>query len=257
MQYTIAGVIAPAALAALCALASPPDDAEALPARVRRLVVHVLGGPSYPDPRRRFVFFTPTETQARWKPRFGAHWIVWTDGSLWPRHPGRGEAAFWRSPADRTATRAERQRLAREAGPVFGHVHGGNSATVGIELAHSGRSGDAFPDAQVRTLSWLLRTLLDMSGGRLGAADVVGHKDLDSRPAYARLDCERPGCPVFVDGQGRPFRRRVDPPEALFASLAREGLRIPRRPDGDAELRRAEAMGPGVPRTVAFQSARP
>ena len=31
----------------------------------------------------------------------------------------------------------------REAGPVYGHVHGGNSATVGIELAHSGRSGDA------------------------------------------------------------------------------------------------------------------
>lgn len=250
-------MIAPAALAALCALAAPPDHAEALPARVRRLVVHVLGGPSYRDPRRRFVFFTPAETQARWKPRFGAHWIVWTDGTLWPRHPGRGEPASWRPAPDRAATRAERQRLAREAAPVYGHVHGGNSASVGIELAHSGRSGDVFPDAQVDTLAWLLRALLDMSGGRLSGGDVVGHKDLDPRPAYVRPDCERPGCPVFVDGEGRPFRRRVDPPESLFARLARKGLRIPRRPDGDAELRRAEAMSPGVPRAMTLRAAHP
>jgi hypothetical protein len=250
-------VSAPAALAVLCVLVPAPDRAEALPARVRRLVVHVLGGPSYPDPQRRFVFFTPAQTQARWKPRFGAHWIVWTDGTLWPRHAAGGEAPSWRPASDRVATAEERRRLAREAAPVYGHVHGGNSATVGIEVAHSGRSGDGFPDAQVRTLAWLLRTLLGMSTSRLSAADVVGHKDLDRRPAYVRPQCERAGCPVFVDEQGRPFRRRVDPPESLFARLEKEGLRIPRRPDGDAELRRAEAMGPGVPRTVTLRAASP
>jgi hypothetical protein len=130
-------------------------------------------------------------------------------------------------------------------------VYGANSRTLGIELSHSGRSTDPFPDLQVRSLARLLRMLLAMSGGRLTAADIVGHKDMDRRPAYVLPSCERPGCPVFVDEAGRPFRRRVDPPEALFVRLKEEGLDVPRPPDGDAALRRAEAIPPGTRPRVA------
>ena len=58
---------------------TPPTvafSAPALPARVNQVVLHVLGGPSYARPDRRFVFFPPLATQALWNPRFGAHWIV-------------------------------------------------------------------------------------------------------------------------------------------------------------------------------------
>ena len=243
-------MIAPAAAAALWLETGTPDTPAALPARVRRIVVHVLGGPSYGDPRRRFVFFTPPQTHALWKPRFGAHWIVWTDGTLWPRRTEPGERPYREPRTDRPADARERLRLAREAAPVYAHVFNANSHTLGIELAHSGRSRDAFPDEQVRTLAWLLRALLDMSGGRLREDAVVGHKDLDRRPAYVRPSCEQPGCPAFADADGRPYRRRVDPPEALFTQLAREGLRIPRPPDGDRELIRAEAIGAGIPDVV-------
>jgi hypothetical protein len=246
-------MIAPVAMAALC-VAPPSAPPATLPVRVRQLVIHALGGPSYPEPRRRFVFFSPPQTQALWKPRFGAHWIVWTDGSLWPRHPPPGQPPSWTPDPSRAATREDRQRVAREAEPVYSHVRGSNRHSVGIELAHSGRSRDGYEDTQARALAWLLRTLLEMSEGRLTAADVVGHKDLDRRPAYVRPTCEQPGCPAFADHDGRPFRRRVDPPESVFARLAREGLRVPRPPDGDAELLRTEAMGTGVPRTVRSPS---
>lgn len=216
-----------------------------LPPRVARIVVHVLGGPAYDRPERRFRFFDPPQTQARWKPRFGAHWIVWTDGSLWPRHAAPGEARSWAPDTTRPASEPERRRIAAEAGPVYSHVHGHNADSVGIELAHSGRAEDPFPAAQVRSLAWLLRALLDLSEGRLTAKDIYGHKDVDHRPAYVRGTCERPGCPYFVDDEGRPLRRRVDPPESLFAALAREGLAIPRPREGDADLRRAEAIAPG------------
>jgi hypothetical protein len=237
---------APALIAlALSALATPPAGAqESLPPRVRRIVLHVLGGPMYSRPELRFAFRTPPETLARWAPQFGAHWIVGTDGTLWPRHARQGEPRSRRLPPDDAA--AERQRLAREAAPAYAHVFGHNSETVGVELAHSGRSGDDFPGAQARGLAWLLRALLEMSEGRLTTADIVGHKDLDRRPAYADDSCEHAGCPVFVDEAGRPFRRRVDPPEALFARLRLEALDIPRRPDGEAELLRAEAIPAGV-----------
>src|SRR5205814_10343541 len=118
--------------------------------------------------------------------------------------------------------------LAEESEPAYEHVYEGNSHSVGIELAHSGRHDDPFRDPQVDTLAWLLRTLLDMSEGRLHPSDIVGHKDLDPRPAYLSERCARPGCPVYVDAAGRPYRRRVDPPESLFARLAARGLRIPR-----------------------------
>lgn len=216
-----------------------------LPPRIQRIVVHVLGGPAYDRPERRFRFFDPPETQSRWKPRFGAHWIVWTDGSLWPRHSPPGGPRSWPPDTSRPADEADRRRIAAEAAPVYAHLHNGNSDSVGIELAHSGRADDPFPAAQVRSLAWLLRSLLDLSGGRLTVADVYGHKDLDRRPAYVRASCERPGCPYFVDAQGRPLRRRVDPPESLFAALAREGLAVPRPQDGDADLRRAATIPPG------------
>ena len=231
----------------VCAWAAPPAEAgEALPRRVREIVIHVPGGPSYTNPARRFRFFDPKATQALWKPRFGAHWIVWTDGSLWPRHPAAGEPDSWRPPVDRPADDTWRRRLAAEADPVYGHLHNANSHSLGIEVAHSGRSGDPFPTAQVKTLAWLLRTLLDMSGGRLSTAQVHGHKDLDRRPAYVQERCARPGCAVFVDGNGRAFRRRVDPPEGLFAALRAEGLEVPRPRDGDADLIRAEAIPEGA-----------
>src|SRR2546428_699557 len=170
----------------------------------------------------------PPQTQSRWKVRFGAHWIVWTDGSLWPRHSPPSGPRSWMPDTARPADETDRRRVAAEAAPVYAHLHNGNSDSVGIELAHSGRAGDPFPAAQVRSLAWLLRSLLDLSGGRLTAADIHGHKDLDRRPAYVRASCERPGCPYFVDGQGRALRRRVDPPESLFAALSREGIAVPR-----------------------------
>lgn len=213
--------------------------------RVRRIVLHVLGSPAYDRPERRFRFFEPPQTQSHWKPGFGAHWIVWTDGSLWPRHPPRGGPRSWVPDTTRPAGEPERRRVAAEAAPVYSHLHNGNSDSVGIELAHSGRAEDPFPPAQVRSVAWLLRTMFELSGGRLTAADVYGHKDLDHRPAYLGGACQRPGCPYFVDDAGRPLRRRVDPPESLFAALAREGLVIRRPKDGDADLRRAEALPPG------------
>lgn len=218
------------------------DDA-VLPARVGRIVLHALGGPSYHESERRFVFYEPARTQRMWKASFGAHWIVWTDGTLWPRHVPPGTSPYWTPDVGRTAVAAERARLAREARPVYSHLYRGNSSSVGIEIAHSGRRDQPFPPAQARSAAWLVRTLLEMSEGRLDARSVFGHKDLDRRPAYVHGRCERPGCLVFVDDAGRPYRRRVDPPEALFETLAREGLVIPRPVDADAELIRAEGVG--------------
>lgn len=230
---------------ALWPLAAVAGEAESgLPVRVKRIVLHTLGGPFYRDPARRFVFYPPPETFSLWRrPAFGAHWIVWTDGSLWPRHAATGEPTHSFPPVDRPADLAWRRRLAREATPVYSHVQDRNSDTVGIEVAHSGRSDGPFSDAQVKTLAWLVRALLEMSGGRLSVAQVVGHKDLDDRPAYTGEGCQRDGCPFYVDDAGRPYRRRVDPPEGLFAALARQGLLVPREATaGDRELLRGEAI---------------
>jgi hypothetical protein len=243
------GALVVAALTA--AGAQPAEAAPRLPARVRRIVLHVLGGPAYDQPARRWSFETPERTLAEWRPRFGTHWIVWTDGSLWPRAASAGARGYF--PPAEPADAAWQARIAREAAPVFSHLHLGNSDSVGIELAHSGRAADSFPVVQVRSLAWLLRTLLGLSGGRLSAASIVGHKDRDRRPAYARGACERGGCPVFVDTTGWPYRRRVDPPESLFAALAAEGLAVPRPPGPlDSDLRRAEAVPAGtLPRTAS------
>lgn len=224
-----------------------PDPRPALPSRVERIVLHVLGGPDYARPDRRFLFLTPQETMKLWRyARFGAHWIVWTDGTLWPRHVAKGPP-FW-SLAPGRASAADRRRIAREAAPTYGHVVGFNDDSVGIEVAHSGRSDVPFPRRQVAALARLLETLLEMSTGRLGAADIVGHKDLDPRPAYLDDACSDGPCgPVYVDDRGTPYRRRVDPPESLFTDLRRAGLDIP-RPAGDldADLRRAEIMPRGT-----------
>jgi hypothetical protein len=232
------GVVLWAALAA----AGPGKDADHLPRRIRRIVLHVPGNPAYENPERRWVFRTPAQTHRLWRPRFGTHWIVWTDGSIWPRHaPSPDQARYW-PPAGREGDL--RRRLAREAAPVYSHLHHGNSSSIGIEVAHSGRADNAFPEPQVRSVAWLIRTLLAMSGGRVRLADVYGHKDLDRRAAYVSARCTRAGCPVFTDAAGHAYRRRVDPPEGLFAALAREGLAIPRSGrEDDRELRRAEALG--------------
>jgi hypothetical protein len=246
---------APAMIACLLLDGSVPasrlPDA-ALPARVRRIVLHVLGGPFYGRPSMRWVFLPPPATQARWKPAFGSHWIVWTDGSLWPRHPRPGEPPSVLPPVDGPADRSWARRLAAEAVLPLAHVAGGNRGSIGIEVAHSGRSEDPFPPPQVRTLAWLLRTLLSLSRERLTPASVVGHKELDRRPAYVSASCERAGCPVYVDEEGRPFRRRVDPPEALFEALRAFGLEIPRAGrEGDEHLRRAEAIPAGATPRIA------
>jgi N-acetyl-anhydromuramyl-L-alanine amidase AmpD len=142
--------------------------------------------------------------------------------------------------------------LARDAAPVYAHLHLGNSRSIGIEVAHSGRSADSFPEDQARSVAWLLGTLLEMSGKRLKASDVYGHKDLDRRPAYVSPHCERPACPVFTDADGRAYRRRVDPPGGLFAALVREGLVLPRAGrEDDRELHRAEALGASRARVKA------
>jgi hypothetical protein len=233
----------PLLLIILAAGVRPAETCTVLPARVKRIVLHVPGGPAYDRPERRWLFFEPLRTQALWKPAFGTHWIVWTDGTLWPRHPRPTEPSSYAPPLAERLGSETRCRLAAEAAPVYGQLHDGNGSSVGIEVSHSGRSTDPFPAAQIRSLAWLLRSLVEMSEGRLTLACIVGHKDLDRRPAYVSSRCERPGCAVFVDAEGRPFRRRVDPPEALFHALAAEGLLIPREAAlGDGELLRAEAL---------------
>jgi hypothetical protein len=223
-----------------------------LPPRVERIVLHTLGGPFYGQPEMRWVFFTPSETFARWKrPSFGAHWIVWTDGTIWPRHPAFAASPCYGPPKGLALTRDLAERLVREAAPVYSHVAGHNSRTVGIEASHSGRAIDPFPEPQVRSVAWLVRALLELSQGRLTPRDVVGHKDLDRQPAYVGDRCPAAACLAYVDGEGRPYRRRVDPPEALFAALRPFGVEVPRDPVlGDAELQRALAIAPNeVPRT--------
>jgi hypothetical protein len=213
-----------------------------LPGRVQRIVLHVLGSPTYDRPDRRFGFRDPSATYRMWKPTFGAHWIIWVDGTIWPRHVAPGAPRSFSPPADEREGEEWQRLLSRQAAPVYSHVFMRNSASVGIEVAHSGRSAEAFPAVQIRSLAWLLRTLLAASGGRLTEDAIVGHKDLDSRPAFVSPTCIRPRCEVFVDDQGRPFRWRVDPPESLFRALAEQGLEIPRPADGDADLERAELL---------------
>ena len=240
-----------AVLFTLAAARPVPAQAPVLPPRIRRIVLHTLGGPFYGRPDKRWTFLTPVETLGLWRrATFGAHWIVWTDGSIWPRHPRAGEAASFVAPAGPLSP-AMAGRLLREAAPVYSHVEGHNSTTVGIEVSHSGRSREAFPAAQTRALAWLVSALLELSQGRLKSRDVVGHKDLDPRPAFVGDRCSGAHCLAYVDEAGRPFRRRVDPPEGLFAALAHEGLEIPRqRSEGDAELLRSEGIpADRVPRT--------
>jgi hypothetical protein len=244
--------MATAVVSALLTLAGPPaSEAPVLPPRVRRIVLHTLGGPFYGQPDMRWTFLSPAQTLLRWKrASFGAHWIVAADGSIWPRHPAPGEGPSFQPPGPPLSP-AVGAKLVRQATPVYSHVADRNSRSVGIELAHSGRSGDPFPPAQIRSAAWLVAALLELSRGRLGLRDVVGHKDLDRDPAYVGDRCRKGKCLVYVDAAGRPFRRRVDPPESLFEALAREGLHVPRASsEGDAELARAEAIPKDeVPRT--------
>lgn len=234
------------AVLALTAVGAGPPEPPSLPPRVRRIVLHVLGSPTYDRPDRRHVFRPPAETFAGWKSTFGAQWIVWTDGTLWPRRVPPGEPPALTPPRDAAETAAWRARVLRDAVPVYSHLHLGNTASLGVEVAHSGRSGDPFPDAQLDTLALLLRTLLEASQGRLSEASIVGHKDLDRRPAFVSARCTRRGCQVFVDERGQPYRRRVDPPEGLFAGLARRGLAVPRPAGADDDLHRAERLSPGA-----------
>lgn len=248
--------MAPATILAAPALvlaqaAAAPVPLPSLPPRVRRIVLHTLGGPFYGRADKRWTFLSPRETFALWKPSFGAHWIVWIDGSVWPRHPRAGEPPSFLPEPGSSLTPALASKLVREAAAVYSHVASRNTASVGIELAHSGRSDDPFPEAQARSTTWLVTSLLELSRGRLGARDVVGHKDLDRAPAFVGDRCRRAACSAYLDAAGKPFRRRVDPPEGLFVALAREGLRVPRQAsEGDAELRRAELISKDeVPRT--------
>jgi hypothetical protein len=230
-----------AAFVAATAGAVPPP---ALPARIDKIVLHTLGGPFYGRPEMRFVFLSPEATMALWeRPGFGAHWIVTPDGQVWPRHPENGEPPSWGPPADLRLTDPWRARLVREAAPVYVHASGVNRESVGIELAHSGRSDASFPPAQIRSVAFLVRSLLEMSGGRLTEACVIGHKDVDTRPAYVVDDCRGTACAYYVDESGLAYRRRVDPPEGLFVALTGFGLVIPRAAGKDDELRRAERLG--------------
>ena len=226
--------------------AGAAESTPPFPKRVRRIAVHVTGSPTYDRPDRRFIFYDPPATQRLWKSRFGAHWIVWTDGTIWPRHPSPREAPSFVAPADGSTGTEWQERLSRQAEPVYANVYMRNSSLVGIEVAHSGRSTDPFPPPQIAALVWMLRTMFAASRGRLAAAAVFGHKDLDARPAFVDPGCTASGCKVFVDAQGRPFRWRVDPPESLFAALARSGLDIARPADADADLLRAERLAAGV-----------
>src|SRR5207249_1343690 len=152
-------------------------------------------------PERRFRCFEPPQTQARWKPRFGAHWIVWTDGSLWPRHVQAGAARSWTPAVDRPADEAEKRRVAAEAAPVYSHLHDGNSNSVGIELAHSGR---ATPEGQQVQLDRVEGLAAHEGVGRVGGQKqppVLG-KSIDLE--RARLGVDEPRVThrrPSVDGQ--------------------------------------------------------
>ena len=100
-------------------------------------------------------------------------------------------------------------------------------------------------------MAWLVSSLLELSRGRLSGRDIVGHKDLDPRPAFVGDRCRDGHCLAYVDGAGHPYRRRVDPPEGLFVALTRQGLEIPReKSEGDKELLRSESIpADAVPRT--------
>ncbi len=244
-------LLAPVIAVGLVADSAPAGQRPAvapLPQRIERIVLHTPGGPDYGRPEHRFRFVSPSETMRLWSPHFGAHWIVWTDGGLWPRHPEPRTSSSWSPDLMRPASSAERRRIAREAAPVYGHVIGHNADTVGIEVAHPGRTDAPFSEPQLRSVVWLLRTLMDMSAGRIQPADILGHKDLDSRPAYVDDACDGPRCAYYADASGEPYRRRVDPPESLFRALAAEGLAIPRpaAAEADRDLMRAEAMPAGT-----------
>jgi hypothetical protein len=239
---------------ALAPAATAPAPLPSLPPRIKRIVLHTLGGPFYSRVDMRWTYLPPRETFARWKSSFGAHWIVERDGAIWPRRPPAGEPPSFRPEPGSSLTPTQAVKLVREAAPVYSHVARRNSASVGIELAHSGRSDDPFPEAQVRSTAWLVASLLELSRGRLSARDVVGHKDLDRSPAFVGDRCAAGDCVVYMDGAGKPYRRRVDPPESLFAALARQGLEIPRdSTEGDLELRRAEL----IPRDQVPRTGRP
>src|SRR5262245_52661116 len=87
-------------LASMPGRAVASDAGSRFPSRVRRIVLHVLGSPTYDSPERRFIFRDPLATHLLWRSTFGAHWIVWTDGSLWPRHVPAGEPRSFLPPPD-------------------------------------------------------------------------------------------------------------------------------------------------------------
>src|SRR4029453_19234086 len=121
----------PLSVARALAAASPAGSTGTLPARIARIVLHVPGGPTYERPERAFLFYTPQQTHALWRARrFGTQWILWTDGSLWPQHPARGEAPSARLPVEAPADDAWRGKLARQAAPVYWHVYGQNDDSV-------------------------------------------------------------------------------------------------------------------------------
>ena len=230
-----------------------------LPPRVDRIVLHTLGGPFYGQPDMRWVFFSPAETLRRWsRPTFGAHWIVATDGAIWPRHTAAGDARrrsalpVGSSGASGRGAARRRHRLPPRARGRSGLLPRG-----GRQLAHGGHRARALGPAR--------RPVPEGAGPRPGLArvvappdvrrpprarDVLGHKDLDRKPAYVGDRCRGAACAAYADPEGRPYRRRVDPPEALFQALAREGLtgaaRVERRRPRAGESRgHPEGRGSG------------
>ena len=200
----------------------PRRVAATLPQRVTRVVLHTPGGPDYGKPERRFRFLSPRQTQALWSSRFGAQWILWTDGSLWPRHPrDAGQPVL----ASRRVAGRERR------GPATHSGRGGSGLRPRRRLQRRQRRHRGRPFRPQR------RAVPGRAGARAGVA--AAHHVRDVRAAVwvrnagrwaTRISMRAPRtwttaattnpCPYYVDESGEAYRRRVDPPESLFVALA-------------------------------------
>ena len=167
-----------------------------------------------PSPRRRSSLLQPAR---RWPSRRGLVGAARPRGGAGPAPTSGGptktrSGSRWRTPA--AATILSRTRRSRRW--RGSSVRSWSSPTAG----------------SVRPRWWATRT---STGGRPTSRTLA-----------------RSGCPFYADDAGRPYRRRVDPPEGLFVALEAHGLVVPRHGrEDDQELGRAESIpADRVPRLI-------
>lgn len=143
------------------------------------IVLHATGGPTC-DPKTGKHVFSPAGTLDSnielfvKDPEVGTHFIIGRKGEL------------------RTST---------EEGKIANHVSGQdyNQRSIGIEMVNRGDGNDSFPEAQVKTVTELVKRLVIMYG--VPKAGIKTHAELDSR----HFKCE----------SGKTFPKKVDPGPAF------------------------------------------